>query len=213
MVYTDWPVDIGVKERLTGALIVVALVVLLVPSILYGPGDDKVGAGQAADGPPLRSYSMDLGADAGQQAQGQSTLAPQNASTPEPEPAAEQTAPTHSDLPEPTLPVPAPSPAASPPASPPVAASVPKPAPAASEQPVPAGSWWVQLGSFSQSANAQRLVQQLSTKGFSARVSPVKSKGKELFRVRAGPVGDRAAATALQARLAAAGYKGSLVAP
>ena len=75
------------------------------------------------------------------------------------------------------------------------------------------GSWWVQLGSFSARANADRLRGTLSAAGYPVSVSPTMSKGKELFRVRAGPVADREAAVALQSRLSAAGHKGTLVAP
>jgi cell division septation protein DedD len=72
----------------------------------------------------------------------------------------------------------------------------------------------VQLGSFSQQANAQQLAQTLTQSGFPAQVSSTSSQGKQLYRVRAGPVADRAAAQALQARLTRAGHKGSsLVAP
>jgi cell division protein FtsN len=44
-------------------------------------------------------------------------------------------------------------------------------------------------------------------------VSPVRSGGKELYRVRAGPVATREAATSLQARLGTSGHKATLVAP
>jgi cell division septation protein DedD len=75
------------------------------------------------------------------------------------------------------------------------------------------GKWWTQLGSFSSRDNAQKLGQQLRAAGFNVDVSKVRAGGKELFRVRAGPVADRADALALQARLAAAGHKSTLVAP
>jgi cell division septation protein DedD len=76
-----------------------------------------------------------------------------------------------------------------------------------------AKGWWVQLGSFASRDNADRLARQLRTSGFPLEVSRIRAQGKELYRVRAGPVKDRAAAVALQARLAAAGHKSSLVAP
>jgi cell division septation protein DedD len=85
-------------------------------------------------------------------------------------------------------------------------------------QPTPAatatgGNWWAQLGSFSSRDNAERLQKQLRAAGFPVSVSPIKSNGKELYRVRAGPVASREAAAGLQGRLAAAGHKSSLVAP
>lgn len=193
-----------VKERLTGALILVALLVVVVPEMLSGPAPRASGGDSAvteADGPPLRTYSMDLGAPRPGAAADQSALAPQAASPKEeakpaapvtPQPAV--TAPVENAAPEPIHDT------AAMPEAPPVVAA--------------AGSrWWVQVGSFSQSANAGRITRQLGDAGFPAVVSPVKSNGKELFRVRAGPVADRAAAEALRERLAAAGHKGTLVAP
>jgi len=110
--------------------------------------------------------------------------------------------------------------------APPVAVppAAPVRAPAATESrpatpaaaPTPAAgsnAWWVQIGSFSQTGNADRVVKELGAAGIPARVSPIRSNGKELFRVRAGPVADRAAAEQLRRRVEAAGHKGTLVAP
>lgn len=79
----------------------------------------------------------------------------------------------------------------------------------------PAGKeqWWTQLGSFSSRDNAERLARELRGKGYSIDVARIKVGGKDLHRVRAGPVASREAAVALQSRLAAAGHKSSLVAP
>ena len=56
------------KERLTGAIILVALIVLLVPELLTGPVRSTSTAQPAATGssgePPLRSYTIDLADDA-----------------------------------------------------------------------------------------------------------------------------------------------------
>jgi len=60
--------DIPVKERLTGAIILVALLVLLVPELLTGPGrsaksDGSAATGQATTGPDgaqMRSYTINL---------------------------------------------------------------------------------------------------------------------------------------------------------
>lgn len=218
-----------VKERLTGALILVALLVIVVPEMLSGP--DVPPAAQpdqeaADDGPPLRSYTMELG---GKQSD-QSALTPQTMAQAVTEAPA---APASTSAPAPAAPAPAPTPppatAASTPAAP-AATPAPAPAPAAAESRAPtrpssppaapaptpaAGSnaWWVQVGSFSQTANADRVVKELGAAGIAARVSAVRSNGKELFRVRAGPVNDRAAAEALRSRLAAAGHKGTIVPP
>lgn len=215
MVYTDRPVETHVKERLTGALILVALLVILVPEILPGPVANRAarepGPETAAEGPPLRSFSLELGANGRPIETDQSALAPQAVAPPQdatrsaPTPLEESGVKTDQGKPE--------SNARRDTNEASVEAVAPATNPVAAERPVPAGSWWVQLGSFSQAANAQRLVQTLTRAGFSAQVSPTRSKGADLYRVRAGPVGDRAAAEALRTRLSDAGHKGTLVAP
>jgi DedD protein len=69
----------------------------------------------------------------------------------------------------------------------------------------------VQLGVFSVQANAERLAQELKSKGFHTLVSETSGAGRTLWRVRAGPVAERAAAEQLNARLRAAGHAGSVV--
>ncbi len=51
------------KERLTGAIIVVALLVLLVPELLTGPEPRSPAQAAGAEGTQLRSYTIDLQAD------------------------------------------------------------------------------------------------------------------------------------------------------
>ena len=74
-----------------------------------------------------------------------------------------------------------------------------------------AGGWMVQLGVFSVQANAERLAQELKSQGFHSLVSQIGSAGRPLWRVRAGPVAEHAAAEQLSARLRAAGHAGSVV--
>ena len=69
----------------------------------------------------------------------------------------------------------------------------------------------VQLGVFSIQANAERLAQELKSQGFHTLVSEISGSGRPLWRVRAGPVAERAAAEQLSARLRAAGHAGSVV--
>lgn len=136
---------------------------------------------------------------------------------PQPAPAARQslpdTAPATASPPAAQASRPA-APAAKAPAAPAPAATTPAPASATAATPAkPSGKWWVQLGSFSSSDNAQRLARELRAKGFTVEVSVAKSGGRDLHRVRAGPESNRDAATALRTRLAAAGQQGTLVAP
>jgi DedD protein len=191
--------------------------VILVPEILPGPVAGRSAKDsdptEASEGPPLRTFSLELGANGRPAESDQSALAPQAAA---PAPVAAESKPAATEGTRATSAQGKPessgreglagasTEATTPTAKPPIADA---------PVPVPAGSWWVQLGSFSQAANAQRLVQTLGKAGFSAQMSPLRSKGKELYRVRAGPVGDRPAAEALRARLLDAGHKGTLVAP
>lgn len=52
-----------VKERLTGAIILVVLIVFLVPELLTGPKRVTSTPVKTGDEPPLRSYTFDLNAD------------------------------------------------------------------------------------------------------------------------------------------------------
>ena len=81
----------------------------------------------------------------------------------------------------------------------------------AAERSSSTGGWMVQLGVFSIQANAERLAQELKTQGFHALVSENGGGGRPLWRVRAGPVAERAAAEQLSAKLRAAGHAGSVV--
>lgn len=99
-----------------------------------------------------------------------------------------------------------------PPPPPPRPALTPTPSPPTAGAPSPAaGGWFVQLGSFAQRANAERLAGELRAKGFSSLVVPGGGSSGGLFRVRAGPVGDRTTAEELAARLGRAGYPGQVV--
>jgi DedD protein len=75
-----------------------------------------------------------------------------------------------------------------------------------------AGGWVVQVGTFGQKANADRLVASLKRAGFDAYVSPSARGDKSLYRVRVGPAGARDEAAGLASRLAAAGHAGQVVA-
>ena len=60
------PVDDLVKERLTGAIILVALIVLLVPELLTGPVRHTArmpGGAQPVEGQPFHSYTINLDED------------------------------------------------------------------------------------------------------------------------------------------------------
>jgi DedD protein len=204
-----------VKERLTGAIILVALIVLLVPELLRGPvrSVPRTVAAPAEEG-PLRSVTINLADDS----QAHNGSAQPQPSAPQPMTATPGAVPVptppESAAPEPTATA-APAPAAAPPATPRPASPPPAHAsPPAASPPVAAteaaGAFMVQLGSFASRPNAERLAQQLKSQGFTAGVSQG-STGRHLYRVRVGPVRDKAAAAQLQAKLKAAGHSGAVV--
>jgi DedD protein len=215
--------DSRAKQRLTGAIILVALFVLLVPELLTGPrGTDAPGTA-AEEG--MRRYTIDLNAANAPAPPAESTTPPPVAlpqpatSQPvSPQPANEQTLARPGDSAEPatapvaTVPAPVIAPVTTPVAAPPAATTAPreaqKPAPPPSVQP---GSFVVQLGSFGSRDNADRLVRDMTAKGFAAFVAPIKSGGRELYRVRVGPTRDRAQAEALAAQLRRVGQSGAIV--
>jgi cell division septation protein DedD len=225
-------VDVQAKDRLTGAVILVALVVLVVPEILSGPEHGAAAAtDQTASAPQMRSYSVDLGdihrapehsagsADAASSGPTATATAPAEAgavpaeqgelteSPPQalPPPAA----PPATEKPAPHVAAVRPPPAAAKPAvhAAPTVVAAAKPAPAASAG---HGAWTVQLGTFSNAANAERLVHELQGKGFAAFSAESSGSGRKLYRVRVGPASDHSAAMALAERLRSAGHPGSL---
>jgi DedD protein len=212
------------KQRLTGAIIVVALFVLLVPELLTGPRDAQPSGTSGDEG--LRRYTIEL--DAPRAGGPAATPAEQDAPVNLPPVPAREAAPAITN-PEPTPDgvAAATAPAASAPAS--ANATAPKaarptpanqptvepPAPVLSGSPVAAspvrGNFVVQLGSFGSRDNAERLVRDMKGKGFTAFIAPITSHGRELYRVRVGPTRDRASAEALAVQLKRAGQSGSIV--
>jgi len=120
-----------------------------------------------------------------------------------------QTLPPEPSKPTQTPPAATPKPVASAPTTAKPATAAPKPAePVAKpvESPKPAASnvgFAVQLGAFSQAADANALRDKLRAGGFSAFVEQVKTDKGTLSRVRVGPVASRADADTLKAQVAA----------
>jgi cell division septation protein DedD len=199
---TEADLEQQAKERLTGGVILVVLLVLLVPELLTGPHPVLPPVAAPPDQAPLRSYTMDLGesthAHAGPVAA--STAVPQAS-----EPAAVKSAPAAGkSAPAAVNSAPQALARMTPinPARPEAAA--PSPAPPRNA----ATTWTVQLGTFSNRENAARLIAGLKAHGFNASISEATRSGHKLFRVRVGAERDRAAAQKLQGHLRAAGEKG-----
>ncbi len=75
----------------------------------------------------------------------------------------------------------------------------------------PTGMWAVQLGSFSERENAERLAVELKELKFAAFLSQAPGESGSFHRVRTGPLKDRESADAMAERLQKAGHKGQVV--
>ncbi len=222
-----------IKERLTGALILVALMVIVVPEFLSGhaprsAADAVPAARPASEGPPLVTYKMSLdGTTDAMPGQAALNVQPTQSSDRLPAPAPTvveppQAAVTATSVSAPPVSVPPVEQVVEAPPPPPAVAPEKKPEdkkPAekkspekkAEAKPVAADKkgWFVQLGVFSKHENAEQMVKQAGKKGHTAQVSG----SGTTWRVRVGPLADRAAALAAKKRLAADGLAGNVVAP
>jgi len=214
--------DRRVKERLIGASILVALVVLVVPELLSGPKPNIATAPSlpAAAPEPVRNVTVDLTTSKAPETADNEPATPQSASS------AEASAANSAAAETPAAPNPAPSGAAvsvPAPTSTGPAKSLAKPAAArpalvesAVHSPTSAGhggSWSVQLGSFASRANADNLTRQVKGQGFSAFVLTGGSGTSVRYRVRVGPLADRESAERMAAKLKSVGHVGSVVSP
>jgi DedD protein len=198
-----------VKERLTGAILLVALIVLLVPELLTGPvrsAPRANAAASSAEEPPLRSYTIKLADEA------HTRSAAVHSGPEQPTPLPTPPAPSvDASAAEPPVAAP-PSSAARPPAVAAGATQAPHAEGAAAPPPATAegsGNYVVQLGSFASRANADRLARQVRSQGFPVSVS--RGTSGHLYRVRVGPAHDRSAASELAQQLRARGHSGAIV--
>jgi len=198
--------DQQLKARLIGAVILVAIAVLLIPELLSGrKAAAPANVADEGEGRGTRTYTIDLG----------STLpapgavdATQSGATPPPaSPQLEQRPQPAQAEPEPSAAVPAAASTAAPQALPPPAPPVPEPA-----APDAKGGWSVQVGAFGSAATAHKLVADLKGAGYQAYLSPISRSGKTLHRVRVGPEAARPDADKLAARLKVRGLPASVVA-
>lgn len=210
--------DTALKHRLTGAVILVLLAVLLLPELLTGSGQTSRAraAADAANGEE-RSIRIDLTEAASSPAAAAAPEANEPAAValpvPPSPPVEAEAAPAAPVAPATAVPAPAaavPAPATAVPA-PVVAASAAPAAATPSAAAVPAAAYYVQIGVFENKASARNLERKLRDKGFKPVVDEIQRSGKTLHRVRVGPEADRASANALRARLETAGHKGSVV--
>jgi len=180
--------DRALKERIIGAAVLVLVVVLVVPVFLDGPpGEDEI-----------VSKAVPLPGQADQETQ--TVVLERDREEPVPAKTTQQ------QLPEP-------APVAQQPAPEPVVEPQPKSQtpPATSSEVSATGMWAVQLGSFSNEENAERLAADLRKQGFAAFLSTLSASSGDLHRVRVGPQKDRASAEAMAAQLKKAGHEGKVL--
>ena len=208
--------EVRVRERLIGALVLVVIVVLLVPAVLKGRGPEP------AEAPSAQTRRVEVPIGNEKPARDEQVLVPEPAlpgataaAAPAQLPPAPRQGRAAGDLPPPPAsretaaqkPGPtaaSPAAAALPPRKPAAAASMP---PAAKSDPPPATAWAVQLGAYANRAKADEFVADLRKRRYAAFVLEYRASGKVLYRVRVGPEQDRARADEIAARLAKDGYQ------
>ena len=190
--------DRALKERIIGAIILVMFVVLVVPIFLDGPTNSG----------EIISEQVPLPGQAGEENR---TIVLARDRT-QPVPAATSNNPPPEAQPQ-TPTVATQRSASPPPQRDPEPAQV-EPAPATAPVTPAAsttGMWAVQMGSFGDQENAEKLAAGLRKQGFAAFLSQLSTSSGKLHRVRIGPQKDRESAEAMAERLQKAGHKGQVV--
>jgi DedD protein len=186
----------ALKERIIGAVVLVLVVVLVVPIFLDGPPDD----GEIVSERVLLP---------GQEDQKTQTVV-LDRDREDPVPAASSPVPARQEPaqeePKPAVVQPAVETAPDKPAPEPVREPVVEQAAASTT-----GMWAVQLGSFSNKDNAEKLAADLRKQGYAAFLSQLNTDSGPLHRVRIGPQKDRESAEAMASRLLKVGHKGQVV--
>ncbi len=182
------------------------LAVLLLPELLTGAGGTATRTSSTAGatsegGAPLQTLQIDLSGTA---------RGPAGSAPPPPEAMDGQAEGLDVDpaAPPPVVRLPVPEaittapPTAAPPAAAPPAAARPTTAPpkAAPVDPT-ATRFYVQVGTFATRERAEAARKDFTKRGFEVIINETTSGARRLHRVRIGPVADRAAAVALEARL------------
>lgn len=174
--------DISLKQRLIGAVVLIGLGVIFIPMLLDGSGRSARVTLDVAIPPEPVFKSRDA-------------LPP----LPPAEPVQETPEETAVPLPPPPPPRATEARAT---AVPQTAALEPSPPAPKPEAATAQEAWVVQVGAFGEEPKALALRDRLRKAGFPAFVEPMRVEGKTVHRVRVGPELERAAAEKLQARLA-----------
>jgi DedD protein len=207
--------DIALKQRLVGAVVLIALAVVVLPMLLGGRPEESAQEAQKIELPPQPS---ELNFETRRYPIGQTATAPapggddqEARPLPEslPQPAADPGAVTHVEIEprafEDALQEDSGAVAAedqAPDAAPvPAVAAVAQPNQRPVETPAAGGRYVVQVASFGSIANANRLAETLRGQGYSVLSDTVRSDVGTLQRVRIGPYGSEAAANAAVAQV------------
>jgi DedD protein len=188
--------DRALKERIIGAAVLVIMAILVVPVFLDGPDD----------GAEMITESVTLPGQNNQERKQQTIVLDRDRT--EPVPAAAAPTPT---VQKKSAPDKEPAAVQKPPEKAAPATSPDKTVAATSTTESSTGMWAVQLGSFSNQQNAERLAADLREQGFAAFLSQLKTDSGALHRVRIGPQKDRDSAETVAAKLGSAGHKGQVV--
>ncbi len=178
----------ALKERIIGAAVLVIFVVLVVPVFLDGPPSDE-----------LVSERVVLPGQEGQD--NKTVILDRERSVPVPaassnQPQSGSKSATPNTKPEPRQPSKQSSEQDAKPPEAPASAT---------------GMWAVQLGSFSNKQNAEKLAADLRKQGYAAFLSQLETDEGRLHRVRIGPQKDRQSAEAMAVRLLKVGHEGQVV--
>ena len=197
--------DKALKERITGAVVLVVFAILVVPIFLDGPSSEG----------EIVSEAVTLPGQNNQDRKQQTIVLDQDRSQPVPA-SRTQVAPQASQ--QQSVPPPAgkepevsASQASAPASAPAAEAIVAAELPDNSAKTSATGMWAVQLGSFSAQENAEGLASTLREQGYAAFLSQVQKDSGQLHRVRIGPQKDRESAEAIAAQLAKSGHNGQVV--
>ena len=186
--------DRNLVERMIGAGVLVLLLVLLVPTLLNGNLDDKTApAVVTLPQPVLLTETIYLNGT-------EPPSAMLDQGVPNSQPDLSPLAEIQSVAAEPVQ------------QSTPVVASTTMPAAVTTVlSKAISGQWGVQLGSFSDRDNADRLVTDLIDQGYPAHVSATSGGGWTMYRVRVGPRPSRDSAAELARTLGATGHDGRVM--
>ena len=197
--------DQMLKQRLLGAIVIISLAVIFIPMILEGPDDELSPRTQNMPPPPTIDYETDVDlpvpAEPPEAGTSSSEEVPEqevSAVLPEPSESHPEAAASHAEATEKQG---APGEAAAASESAP-AKQPPVKAPPRQASAVGKGEWILQVGSFSQPANARSLQDRLSKSGYQVTVQSAKGADGAIHRVLVGPVSDRPAAEKLRDKLA-----------